>query len=196
MTLSLRERTRGAVRDEVMRCAWILFAEQGYAATTVEQVAEAAGMSRRTFFRYFANKDDLVLQRMLESSQQLADELAARPADEPAWQALRAAFDPVLEVQRGKRDFVLRLLGMIHGEIELSAALQTRDRRWRALLTPLVAERLPASADPAVTQARAGAVAASALACLHASQLAWLDHPDADPGTLLDAAMGAVAPLG
>ena len=47
--LSLRDHARGAVRDEVMRQAWLLFSEQGFEATTVDQIAAAAGMSRRTF---------------------------------------------------------------------------------------------------------------------------------------------------
>src|SRR6266705_2863077 len=91
--VTLRDRARDAIRDEVLTRAWLLFAEQGFAATTIEQVAEAAGMSRRTFFRYFSGKDELVAARLLASGDQLAAALAARPRSEPAWQALRSAFD-------------------------------------------------------------------------------------------------------
>src|SRR6476619_5394403 len=90
--LSLRDHARGAVRDEVMKQAWLLFADHGFEATTVDQVAAAAGMSRRTFFRYFAGKDELVLDRLLESGEGIATALAERPAAEDAWTALRAAF--------------------------------------------------------------------------------------------------------
>ncbi len=86
---TLRDHARGAVRDEVMRQAWPLFAEQGFEATTVDQIADAAGMSRRTFFRYFAGKDELVLERLVESGERIADALRGRPADEPVWPALR-----------------------------------------------------------------------------------------------------------
>src|SRR6266498_5125424 len=62
---SLRDRARDAIRDEVLTRAWLLFAEQGFAATTIEQVAEAAGMSFFTFFRYFRSKDELLSSRLL-----------------------------------------------------------------------------------------------------------------------------------
>jgi AcrR family transcriptional regulator len=52
-----KARTRAAIRDHAMR----LFEEQGYAATTVDQIAEAADVSQSTFFRYFPTKEDVVL---------------------------------------------------------------------------------------------------------------------------------------
>lgn len=52
-----KARTRAAIRDQAMR----LFDEQGYAATTVDQIAEAAEVSQSTFFRYFPTKEDVVL---------------------------------------------------------------------------------------------------------------------------------------
>src|SRR4029077_8820150 len=86
--LTLRDHARGAVREEVMRQAWLLFSAQGFEATTVDQIAAAAGMSRRTFFRYFAGKDELVLTRLVESGQSVVDALRLRPADEPVWVSL------------------------------------------------------------------------------------------------------------
>jgi AcrR family transcriptional regulator len=53
-----KARTRAAIRQHAVR----LFSEQGYAATTVEQIAEAAEVSPATFFRYFPTKEDVVLQ--------------------------------------------------------------------------------------------------------------------------------------
>jgi AcrR family transcriptional regulator len=76
---ALRDHAREAVRAEVVRPAWSLFAEQGYESTTVDQVADASGMSRRTFFRNFTGKDELVLHTMVGSGTQVADALQARP---------------------------------------------------------------------------------------------------------------------
>ena len=53
--LTLQERKQELVRAELFNAAWQLFGERGYEATTVAQIAAAAGVSRRTFFRYYAS---------------------------------------------------------------------------------------------------------------------------------------------
>ena len=57
----IREQTRAVVRSLLARTALELFAAKGYDNTTVEEVAAAAGVSRRTLFNYFRNKEDLAL---------------------------------------------------------------------------------------------------------------------------------------
>ncbi|MHB9853281.1 TetR/AcrR family transcriptional regulator [Streptomyces sp. Tue6028] len=83
----LRERkkmkTRTAIRDATYR----LIQQQGYDATTVEQIAEAAEVSPSTVFRYFPTKEDIVLTD--EYDPMLEEELRARPADEPWFDSLR-----------------------------------------------------------------------------------------------------------
>ena len=85
----LRERkkakTRAAIREHALR----LFREQGYDATTVEQIAEAAEVSHSTFFRYFPTKEDVVLQDDMELI--WIDALRAQPPDIPPIAALRAS---------------------------------------------------------------------------------------------------------
>jgi len=192
--MTLRDHARGAVRDEVAKQAWTLFATQGFEATTVDQIAEAAGMSRRTFFRYFAGKDELVLERLVESATLIATALRARPADEAAWPALRAAFDVSIELQETHADKSRPLQVMLRAEPALRATAETRRRLWVELLAPLTAERLP----PAATEGpdvRATAVTASAISCLEAAQVTWAASPGTSLGTLLDQAMTAVSPL-
>lgn len=191
--LTLRDHARGAVREEVMRRAWTLFAEQGFEATTVDQIVAAAGMSRRTFFRYFTGKDELVLERLDESGQQIAAALAARPADEPAWPALRASFAEIVRTQEQHAALSRPLVLMLAAEPALRATVQERRLRWLALLTPLVAERLPRQRGRG-PHVRAAALTGSALACLEAAQDAWATHPGSRLGSLLDDAMAAVAP--
>jgi AcrR family transcriptional regulator len=85
------------VRAELTMLAQDLVVAQGYDETTVDDIAAAAGMSRRTLFRYFASKEDLVLGKYEILGDRLAEALAARPHDEPIWLSLRRAFDIVVE---------------------------------------------------------------------------------------------------
>jgi len=193
--MTLRDHAREAIRDEVAKHAWTLFAAQGFEATTVDQIADAAGMSRRTFFRYFAGKDELVLERLAESGSQIADALRARPAEEAAWPALRAAFSQPVEVQELHADKSRPLQLMLRTEPVLRATVETRRRVWTELLTPLTAERLPARIAGSGPDTRAAAITGSAIACLEAAQIAWAQNSGSSLATLLDEAMGAVAPL-
>jgi AcrR family transcriptional regulator len=192
--MTLRDHARGAIRDEVARHAWTLFAVHGFEATTVDQIAEAAGMSRRTFFRYFAGKDELVLERLVESGQTMADTLRARPAGTDAWPALRAAFQVAVELQETHAEKARPLQVMLRSEPALRATVETRRRLWIEQLSPLAAERLPARPGTG-PDVRAAAVTAAALACLDAAQATWAENPGTSLSTLLDDAMSAVAPL-
>jgi AcrR family transcriptional regulator len=193
----LRERTRRAVRAELMAEAWRLFATQGFEATTVEQIAAAAGMSKRSFFRYFASKEDLVLGNLEDVGREVAAALAERPADESAWQALRRAFDGLVAGIEADPDRFRPLLTMLRSEPGLHASHVEKRQRWQAMLAPLLARRVPARAgsfedrpDPRLT-----ALAGAALTCFDAAQTAWLDDPAPDLAALLDEAMSAISAL-
>ncbi|MFC5676848.1 TetR family transcriptional regulator [Aeromicrobium endophyticum] len=193
--MSLRDHAREAIRDEVAKHAWTLFAAHGYEATTVDQIADAAGMSRRTFFRYFAGKDELVLERLVESGNLIATALEQRPADEAAWPALRAAFSATIRLQEQHHEKSRPLQLMLRAEPALRATIETRRRLWVERLAPLTAARLPSTDAADRSGTRAAAVTASAVACLEAAQIAWAENPGTSLGELLDDAMGAVAPL-
>lgn len=189
--MTTRELARSAVREEILGRAWQLFAVRGFEATTVDQIAEAAGMSRRTFFRYFTGKDELVLDRLVQSGEEVAEALAARPVTESPWISLRAAFDAAIRLQEGSPETARTVGRMLRDEPAARANMEERRHRWLALLAPLIESRLT---GPEV-DVRAAAVASAALACLDAAQAAWLETPDSKIGYLLDVAMGAVAPL-
>src|SRR6266704_7094803 len=95
--IPVRERTRRTVRSELAQLAVSLFVEKGYDETTIDDLAAAAGMSKRTFFRYFASKEELVMGKYEVLGEQLAENLAARPAGEPLWASLRQVFGRVVE---------------------------------------------------------------------------------------------------
>ena len=80
-----KARTRASLREHALR----LFREQGYSATTVEQIAAAAEVSPSTFFRYFPTKEDVVLQDDFDV--RMFDAFDRQPADLPVLAAVRAA---------------------------------------------------------------------------------------------------------
>ncbi|MER8073437.1 TetR family transcriptional regulator [Streptomyces sp. NPDC094034] len=190
--MTIRDVTRLAVREEVLRQAWRLFAEQGFAATTIDQIAEAAGMSRRTFFRYFSNKDELLQAKLLQSVERLADALKARPADEAAWVAVRRALDVVVDSGEMFAADSRALQRMLCEEPAARANNEERRRYWNELFGPLIAARLAPGGD---LHLRATALASAAFGCLDAAQEAWLHKPEASLSELLDAAMSAIEQL-
>ncbi|GAB2802457.1 TetR/AcrR family transcriptional regulator [Streptomyces daliensis] len=93
--LGLRERKKIRTRQAIRMTAYRLFAEQGYDATPVDQIAEEAEVSPSTVFRYFPTKEDIVLTDEYDPLMEQA--LKDRPADEPPIIALRHAIMEVLE---------------------------------------------------------------------------------------------------
>src|SRR4029450_10723349 len=75
----LREQTRSVIRSLLARTAIELFAAKGYDNTTLDEVAAAAGISRRTLFNYFRSKEDLALITLSERGELIAARLAAPP---------------------------------------------------------------------------------------------------------------------
>ena len=87
----LRERNRVDNRAATVDAAFALFAERGYCHVTVADICAAAGIGRRTFFRYFATKDDVLTEPACEMTARVVAAIAAAPADMSEPQALRHA---------------------------------------------------------------------------------------------------------
>ncbi|MEV6728551.1 MULTISPECIES: TetR family transcriptional regulator [unclassified Streptomyces] len=87
----LRERKKRRTRDALLRAALLLFVAQGYERTTVDEITDAVDVSQRTFFRYFANKEEaaFAVQDLVESHFVAA--LRSRPPAEGPLEALRGA---------------------------------------------------------------------------------------------------------
>ena len=189
---TLRNRATRAVRAEIAAVAMRLFVEQGFEKTTVDQIAVEAGLSRTSFFRYFATKEDAVLGHLEELGQQVLDALVARPAGEPPWQALRHAFDLLLEDSAKQPEQGLSMRRMLRDTPSLKARQLGKQTGWLDLLVPEVARRL--GVDGAAPDARPRALAAAALGCLNAAVDVWTDSGGTvSLPALLDQAMTAVA---
>ncbi|TQL01958.1 TetR/AcrR family transcriptional regulator [Cellulomonas sp. SLBN-39] len=185
----IRQQTRAVVRSLLAQTAMRLFAERGYDRTTVEDVAAAAGVSRRTLFNYFRTKEDLALSSLSEQGEAIADRFAERPADEDLWESFGHAF-AVLDEIPTTRENRLELLDLLFGHEALRAGFAEKGARWTDLLAPLVAARMPASPT---RDFEARAVAATAVSCLQISTEEWLRQRGATaPPVLFDQAVAAV----
>ncbi|MGB4248754.1 MAG: TetR family transcriptional regulator [Pseudohongiellaceae bacterium] len=85
---NLREQFKTTTRQELTRVGLELFLQQGFANTTIDQIVEPLGISKRTFFRYFATKEDLLLEWQTEMTPIFVDELNSRPREEAPFKAV------------------------------------------------------------------------------------------------------------
>src|SRR4051794_34554775 len=104
--VGLRELRKQRTRERIVAEALRLFAQQGYAATTCEQIAAAAEVSPATFYRYFPGKDEVVLQD--EYDPLLIAALEARPAGEHPIDAVRNAVRGALAAVGSEEHEVVR----------------------------------------------------------------------------------------
>ncbi|MFD8000420.1 TetR family transcriptional regulator [Streptomyces mirabilis] len=107
--MSLRERNKLAAWRAIRAAALRLFEERGFEAVSVEEIAAAAGVSRSTFFNYFASKEAVVFDQDPEQRDQWRAVMAARPADEALWDSLAAILIGFSEIFRDRVPLQRRL---------------------------------------------------------------------------------------
>ncbi|TDB87559.1 TetR family transcriptional regulator [Actinomadura sp. KC216] len=176
-----RERKKQRTRDALVDAAFSLFAEKGFDATTVEEIADAVDVSSRTFFRYFASKEDVALTFQEEQLRAVLAALAARPADEPIMTALRRTVVEIARAgERGELGFDPERFNCMFEMVSQSPALMAgsleRAQKKQALLTEVIAERL--GLDPA-TDLRPHVIAGVATCGFQAATDALRRYPDA-----------------
>lgn len=192
--MGLRERTRNMVRAELGQAALKLFVEQGFEATTVEQIATATGLSRRSFHRYFSSKEDVFGQWFVEMGERLAAALASRPAEERPWLALRRTFDDLVQELTAQPE-ALGITRMVLDTPALHATHLHKHALWRDMLADVLQKRLSEDGRE-LGRIAAVALVGAALAGLDSAQVAWVAEANEQPlGDLLDQAMNAIAPL-
>ncbi|MEU1983427.1 TetR family transcriptional regulator [Nocardia sp. NPDC019395] len=185
------DRQRAAVRNEIVGTALEMFLTDGFDETPIDRIVAAVGVSRRTFFRYFGTKEDIVLGDLIARGQVIADELAARPAGETPWEALRAALHASRETTVPDMDAALALGKMLFDTPSLRTRLMEKRLRWQEMFVPLLAARIDGPAERATL--RATAIVAAALSCLDTASEAWIESDGADDlAELYDEAVAAV----
>jgi AcrR family transcriptional regulator len=187
--LGLRERKKLKTRRAIRAAAFGLFTEQGYEATTVDQIAAAADVSPSTFFRYFPTKEDLVISDDYDPLMEAS--FRARPADEPLVDAIRAAMiGPLRQVLASEHDEMLLRMRLLRDVPAIRARSVVEQQRTAELMCRLFAERT--GEDPRGLAVRA--VVASILAASSEAVMYWAEHDGVeDMADLLEAALNAVA---
>ncbi|MBL1104734.1 TetR family transcriptional regulator [Streptomyces sp. 5-8] len=144
---TLRERKKRRTREALLRAALELFTTQGYEQTTIDEIVEAVDVSQRTFFRYFAGKEDVAftVQEMTEAAFVAA--VRARPPHEAPMKALRQAFlegwDAICETVESvvPVELHLRMYRTIESTPALLAAHLRRSAATEETLARVLAER-------------------------------------------------------
>ncbi|AUG80955.1 TetR family transcriptional regulator [Kitasatospora sp. MMS16-BH015] len=158
---SLTERRKAATQQEIALAAAMLFAEHGPEATTAEDIARAAGISLRTFYRYFRTKEDAVAPLLSAGVRDWIEELAAAPAESGLTEALEQAAGRALTPAPGRPaealDWVRGLLRVMADAPDLLAVWHRVHHASELALIPVLAPRT--GADP--LEARLAAAAAN-----------------------------------
>lgn len=177
-TTGLRERKKERTRRAIAEVALDLFETRGYAHTTVDDIAAAADVSPRTFFRYFAGKDEAVFERADDVQQAFSALLASRPTDEhePLLVSLREIGKALLAGETVDEVHLRRVLALTATE----PALRSRYNGLLAVveheLTQWAASRLGLPAS----DLRPRLVAATVLAARRVATDTWLESPGDD----------------
>ena len=178
-------RRRITSREELEQTAFALFAAQGFEATTVDEIATAAGIGRRTFFRYFPSKNDIPWGAFEDELDRMRVRLKACPPEVPLMDAIRLALIDFNRVEPAQVPLHRRRMELILRVPALLAHSTLRFTAWRDVVAEFVADRTGRRPEELAPQAIAHAVLGVSVAAYEH----WLDHPAADLGTLLDDAM-------
>jgi AcrR family transcriptional regulator len=141
----LRERKKQRTRETIARAARELFATQGYHATTLAEIAEAADVSTRTIFAYFPSKEDILFSEFALMREALARALAERPDDQDTLETVRRFILSMHKPEETELDEQLR--GCVERDETLRSHLRARIAQLEELIAPAIAKDLGASPD-------------------------------------------------
>jgi mycofactocin system transcriptional regulator len=160
----------------VARTALELFAERGFEETTIEDIAEAVGVGRRTLFRYFSSKADMVWGEFDWVLDRLRAGLRETSPEEPLMQSLSTA---VVESNRYERESLPELrirMQLITRVPALQAHSMLRYAAWREVIAEFVAERVDQPVEALLPQTLAHAALGTSMAAFEV----WVDNPSLD----------------
>ncbi|TSE02050.1 TetR family transcriptional regulator [Skermania sp. ID1734] len=158
----LRERKKARTRATIRSVAFRLFGEQGYAETTIEQIADESEVSPSTFFRYFPTKEALVLTDDLDLL--ILEAFERQPEDVPVLTAFRQAVEQVYEhLPAADREFERERQQLLYAVPELKRAVMQQVAASVDMMADMVARRCDREPDDLEVRALAGAMIGAVL---------------------------------
>jgi AcrR family transcriptional regulator len=138
---NLREQFKTTTRQELTRVGLELFLQQGFATTTIDQIVEPLGISKRTFFRYFATKEDLVVEWQSEMTPAFVDELNSRPKEEAPFKAVSETLLSLASRINTNPELAFALMRLLKETPPLAGRDMERRMVWEQALTAALIER-------------------------------------------------------
>jgi AcrR family transcriptional regulator len=173
MGTGLTERNKQRTRREIAEAAGQLFLERGYAATTVQDIASAADVSPRTFFRYFPCKEDVITVIASASMDDVLEHLAGHDASESLVSVLKATFSAVLGPALDDPEAARAFQFMLRDTPALRGRWLEEQRLNRDRLAEELRPWFDESASPVARHLAAGA----ALLAIDEVMTLWADDP-------------------
>ncbi len=188
---SLRKIKADAVEASIAATALTLFDEKGFDGVTVDEIAAASGISRRSFFRYFATKEDIVVSGHAEFGERIIERVKARPQDEDVWVSLRRGYDVLVENVDRDPEAAARTMRVVNGAASLRAHTLEKHIAWAVGLAPEIARRL---GDTNARRLESEALIHASLACLDVALAHFSPGRDASLSEKLDTVFDALRP--
>ncbi len=186
-TVGRRERKKRATRQAIRRAALELALDRGVENLTIEEISETADVAPRTFFNYFSCKEDALVGESPEARQEIREAIAARPADEPPLETLRAVLKDiaVTHTEHEHREEAVLRQRLVDGNPVLLPRQLARYATFEQLLAETMAERT--GTDPERELRPALLAAVGVMACRVAIKH-WAEGNGRPVGELIDEA--------
>jgi len=139
--MGVRAAAREQVRSALVAAAYDLCAGSGFEAVTTQNVADQAGVSQRTFFRYFPAKEDVLLHVLDEHNRRICDVIRSRPDDEPDEVTLRQALQVYGDMNAAEIERTRKIVGLTLASSSLHKALMLRQAGWQERIHEALAQR-------------------------------------------------------
>jgi AcrR family transcriptional regulator len=175
-TVGLRERKKLKTREALEQAALELFEKQGFDGTTIEEIVEACDVSPRTFFRYFPNKEALLLSDADEKCRLLVVSLLERPADESPLRSIRESLVANLASLEHDRARMLMQSRIMAETPSLRTYKIERQQSWEEAIFQALQTRAATDLDAGRSTFELRLVASTAIAALRAAVETWLEE--------------------